>query len=60
MKCPLSRHALAHAVALDTANRRMRAEGRTKWNREDYDAAAVAYNKVYPIEKAKREACNKG
>ena len=30
---------LAHAIAHDHADRRMRSEGRKKWNRDDYNLA---------------------
>lgn len=41
MKNPsISLHVVAYAAGTDAANRRMRAAGRTKWNREDYNTAA--------------------
>jgi hypothetical protein len=47
----LPRQDVAYAAAMDAANRRMRAEGRTTWNQEDYAAAVAAYNTI--IEEAK-------
>lgn len=41
MKNPtISLHVVAFAAGTDAGNRSMRAAGRTKWNRADYNAAA--------------------
>ena len=39
---------LAMAAGTDAANRRMRAAGRTKWNRADYSEAARTFNRLWP------------
>lgn len=40
---------LAMAAGQDAATRRMRKQGRTKWNRGDWDAAARTFNRLYPL-----------
>jgi len=45
MKIKLS-YKLAIAAAQDEANRRMRREGRTQWNREDWNTACDTFHKV--------------
>ena len=37
---------LAMAAAKDSANRRMLAAGRTKWNRADYNMAARTFDRL--------------
>ena len=44
----LSSHELAYSCALDLANRRTRADGQEKWNREDYNAAVAEYHRLNP------------
>jgi hypothetical protein len=38
---------LARAAATDEGNRHMRSEGRTKWNQDDFIAAASMFNKLW-------------
>ena len=47
MRVTLTPHQLAYSVGLDAANRQMRKEGRTKWNKSDRDLAASEYHRVY-------------
>jgi hypothetical protein len=39
-------HELAHAAGRDAGNRSMRAAGRTRWNDDDWNAAAATYERV--------------
>ena len=39
---------LAMAAAADTATQRMRREGRTKWNGEDWQAMVETFERLYP------------
>lgn len=39
---------LAHAAGADAANRRMRAEGRTVWNEEDYEECVRTIDRLWP------------
>ncbi len=41
-------HEVASSAGKDVATRRMRKAGRTKWSREDYNAAVAEYNRVHP------------
>jgi len=41
---------IAHAAAMDTGNRSAKTNGRTVWTQEDYDAAAVEYLRLWPLE----------
>lgn len=40
---------LAMAAAKDVADRRMRAAGRAKWNRSDYNAMVREFNRLWPL-----------
>lgn len=40
---------LAMAAARDAANRRMEAEGRKKWNREDWNEACRVFDAACPV-----------
>lgn len=40
---------IAWAVATDTGNRSMRSSGRRTWNEEDYNAAVVEFERLWPI-----------
>lgn len=46
-KPPLTRE-IAWSAAVDVANARMRAAGRTSWTRKDYDAACHEFNRLWP------------
>lgn len=46
---------LAMSAGRDAANRRMRAAGRTKWNRADYNAAVREFNRLYPKKQLLRD-----
>ena len=37
---------IARAAAKDAANRQMRAEGRTVWNKDDYELAVRTFNRL--------------
>lgn len=39
---------LARAAGQDAANRRMRSEGRTAWNVEDYNLATETMDRLFP------------
>ena len=39
---------IARRAATDAANRSMRAAGRTRWGREDYDVACRELNRLWP------------
>jgi hypothetical protein len=41
---------LAMSCAKDVANRRMRAAGRTTWNRADYNAMVREFNRLFPLD----------
>lgn len=41
---------IAMAAARDAANRRMRSQGRTAWNEEDYLFACSEFNRLFCIE----------
>ena len=41
-------HELAVAAGTDAANRRMRAQGRTVWDEDDFSLAAETYRKLMP------------
>lgn len=47
MKKPIT-YNIAHAAGADAATARMRGEGRTKWNTEDYQLAVDTFNRLYP------------
>ncbi len=40
---------IAHSIGMDAANQRMRDQGRTSWNEEDYNLAAEVLNKNLPL-----------
>ena len=40
---------ICHAAGKDVANRRMRSEGRTTWNVDDYNAACKEINRLFDI-----------
>lgn len=40
---------IANAAAHDAGNRHMREHGRTKWNKEDWNAACAEYDRLMPI-----------
>lgn len=42
---------LAWAIAQDGANRQMRAAGRSKWSRADYDLAIETFDRLWPKER---------
>ena len=42
--------ALARDIAADAANAQMRAAGRKKWDRDDYNLAVREYVKLWPAE----------
>jgi hypothetical protein len=42
----LSDYQIAYSAGTDAGNRRMRSEGRERWNQEDYAAAATEFNRV--------------
>lgn len=48
MKIKLTRD-LAHAIAMDEANRRMRKAGRKAWSRGDYNLCVKTFNKLWPV-----------
>jgi len=62
MRITLTRE-IAFAAGRDAGNRHMTKAGRTKWNREDYNAAATETNKlldvVDPEQKRMREQWEK-
>jgi hypothetical protein len=39
---------LARAASLDAAHSQMQRAGRTIWNKDDYDLAAVVFHKLWP------------
>jgi hypothetical protein len=41
---------MAMAAGKDAADRRMRAAGRTKWNRADYNLMVRTFNRLFPVE----------
>lgn len=41
---------LAMAAGRDAANRRMRSEGRTRWNEDDYNEAVRVFEALWPLE----------
>lgn len=43
---PVLTYELAMAAARDAANLQMRANGRKKWNRDDYNAACVVFEEL--------------
>lgn len=47
---PTMTREIARASATDEANRNMKKDNRTKWNREDLDIAAQVFDKLWPIE----------
>jgi len=42
-------HKLIHSAGMDAGNRSMRRAGRTKWNKEDYNAAARECDRLYDL-----------
>ena len=40
---------IAHSLGTDAANRRMRQDGRTTWNEEDFNLAADMLRKHFPV-----------
>lgn len=42
-------YTIGMAILKDTANARMRAAGRTKWSRADYNAGIDAFKKCVPL-----------
>lgn len=48
---PIMTRDLANAAAWDAGNHSMRAAGRTTWNADDYDAAVLEYNRLWPLER---------
>lgn len=42
-------YTLAMSAGRDAANRRMKAAGRTKWNRADYNHAAETFRRIYDV-----------
>jgi hypothetical protein len=40
---------LARAAATDAGNRSMRANSRTKWNQQDYNAAAIEFRRLWKL-----------
>ena len=38
---------MAHAAAMDAANRQMRSAGRTAWSADDLDLAVETFSKLY-------------
>lgn len=44
---PTMTYKLAHACGTDEANRRMRAAGRTTWNRAEYAAAREVMDRLW-------------
>ena len=49
-------HDLAVAAGTDAANRRMRAQGRTVWDEDDFSLAAETYARLMPATDAQTEA----
>ena len=43
MTAPVLTYAYAHSAAWDAGTRSMRAAGRDRWNDDDWDAAAAAF-----------------
>lgn len=41
---------IAHAASWDAGNHQMRAAGRKKWSRADYNAAVAEYDRLFPLE----------
>ena len=41
---------IARAAAQDAGNRSMRAAGRSKWNRADYNSAVAEFNRLWDNE----------
>lgn len=48
MSLPLSRD-IINAIAKDSANKQMRAAGRTAWSEEDYNLACEMYEYLFKI-----------
>jgi hypothetical protein len=55
-----TRETLARAAATDAANRRIRSEGRTVWNEEDYNFACQELERLSPTEVLLRELRDQG
>jgi len=54
--------AIVRAASQDAANAQMRAAGRSKWSREDYNLAVETFNRLWPnepIQKDKRECLSR-
>lgn len=49
---------LAHAASWDAENRSMRAAGRTRWNQDDWNAAAREFERLVP--ESEREGLTAG
>ena len=47
MKAILMTYELAMACSRDSANRRMRKQGRTTWNKSDWNHACEVFEKIY-------------
>ena len=47
---------LAHAAGWDAGSRSMRAAGRKKWSRADYNAFVREFSRLWPEERAIEEA----
>ena len=45
---PIMNYELAMAAGMDAANRRMRAAGRSKWNRGDYNEVGKTFDRLMP------------
>lgn len=45
---PTLTYAMMYAAGVDAGNRSMRANGRTAWSVEDFNAAAAVEAKLYP------------
>lgn len=48
MARPIMTCAIAMVAGRDVADRRMRSEGRTVWNEDDYDAACDEVERLWP------------
>ncbi|MGI4756939.1 MAG: hypothetical protein ACRYGF_08825 [Janthinobacterium lividum] len=40
---------IAHLLGMDAANQQMQKNGRTVWSKEDYNLAAAALNRHFPL-----------
>jgi hypothetical protein len=47
MAPPVMTREIAQAAATDAGTRSMHAAGRTKWNQDDYNAAAGIFNRLW-------------